>query len=50
MFSDQGGAGQQCVVRLISVFLTMITTYGVEKNKYASLLVQNEITLDDFFI
>jgi len=33
-----------------SVFLTMITTYGVEKNKYANLLVQNEITLDDFFI
>lgn len=33
-----------------SVFLTMITTYGVEKNKYANLLVQNEITLDDFFV
>lgn len=26
----------------------MITTYGVEKNKYA-YLVQNEVTLDDLF-
>jgi uncharacterized protein len=32
-----------------SVFLTMITTYGVEKNKYANSLVQNEITMDDLF-
>lgn len=32
-----------------SVFLTMITTYGVEKNKYANLLVQNDITLDALF-
>lgn len=32
-----------------SVFLTMITTYGVEKNKYANLLVQNEVTLNDLF-
>lgn len=32
-----------------SVFLTMITTYGVEKNKYANLLVQNEVILDDLF-
>ncbi|MEI9959047.1 MAG: ATP-binding protein [Ferruginibacter sp.] len=33
-----------------SLFLTMITTYGVEKNIYASELVQNEITLDDLFL
>jgi len=33
-----------------SVFLTMITTYGVEKNKYANLLVQNEIIMDDLFM
>ncbi len=33
-----------------AVFLTMITTYGVEKNKYANLLVQNEVTMDDLFI
>jgi uncharacterized protein len=32
-----------------AVFLTMITTYGVEKNKYASSLVQNDISLDDLF-
>jgi len=32
-----------------SVFLTMITTYGVDKNKYANLLVRNEITMDDLF-
>lgn len=33
-----------------SVFLTMITTYGVSKNKYANLLVQNEVTMDDLFV
>lgn len=32
-----------------AVFLTMITTYGIEKNKYANLLVQNEVTMDDLF-
>lgn len=32
-----------------SVFLTMVTTYGVEKNPYANLLVQNEVTLDELF-
>ena len=32
-----------------AVFLTMITTYGVDKNKYAHLLVQNEVTMDDLF-
>jgi uncharacterized protein len=33
-----------------SVFLTMVTTYGVEKNKYANLLMQNEVTMDDLFM
>ena len=33
-----------------SVFLTMITTYGVEKNKYANLLVRNEVRMDDLFL
>ncbi len=33
-----------------AVFLTMITTYGVEKNKYATALVQNEVTMDDLFL
>ena len=32
-----------------AVFLTMITTYGVEKNKYAHLM-QNEVVMDDLFI
>lgn len=33
-----------------AVFLTMITTYGVEKNKYANQLVQNEVTMEDLFV
>ncbi len=33
-----------------SVFLTLITTYGVEKNKYANLLVQNEVLMNDLFV
>jgi len=32
-----------------AVFLTMITTYGVRKNQYSNLLVQNEVTMDDLF-
>lgn len=32
-----------------AVFLTMITTYGVEKNKYANLLVQNDVTMGALF-
>jgi uncharacterized protein len=32
-----------------AVFLTMITTYGVEKNKYFNALVQNEVIMDDLF-
>lgn len=32
-----------------AVFLTLITTYGVEKNKYANALMQNEVTMDDLF-
>ncbi len=32
-----------------AVFLTMITTYGTEKNKHATALVQNEVTMDDLF-
>jgi len=33
-----------------SVFLTMITTYGVDKNKYANLLMQDEVLLGDLFL
>ncbi len=32
-----------------SVFLTMITTYGVEKNKYSTAMVQNEVVMGDLF-
>lgn len=32
-----------------SVFLTFITTYGVEKNQYALQLMQNEVLMDDLF-
>jgi len=32
-----------------AIFLTMITTYGVEKNKHSIGLVQNEITMDALF-
>jgi uncharacterized protein len=33
-----------------SVFLTMITTYGLVKNEYNRSAVQNEITMDDLFV
>lgn len=33
-----------------SVFLTMITTYSIEKNQYSASLLQNEIVLDDLFV
>jgi len=32
-----------------SVFLTMITTYGIKKNMYSSGLAQNEITMEALF-
>jgi len=32
-----------------AIFLTMITTYGLERNKHSTSLVQNEITMDAFF-
>ena len=32
----------------VSLQLTMITTYGVKKNKYSNL-IQSEVTLDDLF-
>ncbi|NJN33026.1 MAG: hypothetical protein HC817_00995 [Saprospiraceae bacterium] len=33
-----------------AVFLTMMTTYGVEKNNMSLSLVQNEVVLDDLFM
>jgi uncharacterized protein len=32
-----------------AVFLAFITTYGIEKNKYALELVQHEVTMEDLF-
>jgi hypothetical protein len=32
-----------------SVFLTMLTTYGIQSNEYAIGLVQNDIVMDDLF-
>ncbi len=33
-----------------SVFLTFITTYGVEKNAYSNMLVRNEVTMEELFL
>jgi AAA+ ATPase superfamily predicted ATPase len=33
-----------------SVMLTMITTYGLNKNEYSNQLVQNELTLEHLFL
>jgi len=32
-----------------SVFLVMLTTFGLVKNQYARSIVQNELTLEDLF-
>ncbi|HLO45118.1 MAG TPA: ATP-binding protein [Leadbetterella sp.] len=32
-----------------SVFLAMITTYGITPNEYAKSIIQNELTMDDLF-
>ncbi len=32
-----------------TIFLTMITTYGVKKNEYHDQLIQGEVTMDDLF-
>jgi len=32
-----------------SLFLTMITTYGIERNEYSNSLVQNSLKMDDLF-
>lgn len=33
-----------------TVFLTMITTYGVKQNDYYDQLIQGEVVMDDFFL
>lgn len=32
-----------------AIFLTMITTYGLDKNAYAASLVQNDLRMDSLF-
>ena len=32
-----------------TVFLTMVTTYGVVRNQYYKNLIQNEVTMDALF-
>lgn len=32
-----------------ALFLTMITTFGLERNAYSNSIVQNQITMDDLF-
>ena len=32
-----------------SIFLTMITSFGLQKNEYSTSLVQNSLTFDDLF-
>jgi AAA+ ATPase superfamily predicted ATPase len=32
-----------------SIFLTMITSFGIQKNEYYGALVQNELVMDDLF-
>ena len=33
-----------------SVFLTMITTFGIVKNEYSQSIIQNHLTMDDLFV
>ncbi|MBP7554865.1 MAG: ATPase [Chitinophagaceae bacterium] len=32
-----------------SLFLTMLTTFGLKENEYSGRLVQNSLTMDDLF-
>ena len=32
-----------------NVFLTMITTYGINHNKYSAEIVENELTMESLF-
>ncbi len=43
------GAFKQSTKTKKAVFLTMITTFGLQQNQYARSIVQNEITMDDLF-
>ena len=47
---DKVGIFKQVSKTRKAVFLTMVTTYGTEKNKHALGLIQNEVTMDDLFV
>ena len=32
-----------------SLFLTMVTTFGIARNQYSNSIVQNSLTMDDLF-
>jgi hypothetical protein len=32
-----------------TIFLTLVTTFGIKKNDHATRLIQNEITMDALF-
>lgn len=42
--------GGQPQHRRKTLFLTMITTFGIQPNEYSRELVQNELTMDDLFL
>ncbi len=46
---DKVGTFKQVTKTKKAIFLTMITTYGVEKNKHSLGLIQNEVVMDDLF-
>jgi uncharacterized protein len=41
--------GQQATSKRKTLFLTMISTFGIQPNEYSHELVQNELTLEDLF-
>ena len=32
-----------------NIFITLVTTYGINKNQYSNELVQNELKMDSLF-
>ena len=42
--------GQQPTNKRMTLFLTMISTFGIQPNEYSHELVQNELTLEDLFV
>jgi hypothetical protein len=42
--------GQQPVNKRKTMFLTMISTFGIHPNEYSREMVQNELTMEDLFV